>query len=260
MIRKRWIRVLLWTAAGLLLTTLLVVTLQRQQQTYCTDIVVDMESLGSGVSLDKAAVMAHLKSFNDTIRGKKLQEVDLVGLQRHLLKLPYVAGADLHFTLQGVLKVKVLPRGIIARLYDIHGGSMLLADDGMLLPVPADGGPRVIVASGVITDTLRRMSGKRVAEIHHGSILQEIHKTALYLATDPFRQALITQIYVNKQQELELVPLVDDHIILIGNADSLDYKFHKLMAFYRKGTIRTGWDTYTMINLKYSNQVICTNR
>ena len=37
-------------------------------------------------------------------------------------------------------------------------------------------------------------------------------------------------------------------------------KFEKLKVFYRYGLGKVGWDRYSMINLKYHNQVVCTKR
>ncbi len=257
---KRWAKVLMIAAGGVLLLILLFVALQQQREILCSDIVVVLEPHTAGVSVDEEAVIQHLKDYSDTIRGLKLKEIDLPGLHRHLIRLPYISDVDLYFTLHGVLKAKVFPRGIITRVYDIHGSSLLLADDGLLLPVPPHGGPRVPVASGMILDTLRMLRGKSVHSLPKESVIHEIYKTAMFLSSDPFYKSLIAQIYVRDDKDLELVPTIDDHIILIGNADNLDYKFEKLMAFYRKGTVRTGWNAYRKINIKHSNQVICTNR
>ncbi len=257
---SKTINQLLWVAGGLLVITLLVITLRQQQASRCTEVVVTLAEGAGGVTLNEQSVMRHLTAYGDSVKGMRTRDVDLLQIRQHLLELPYVADADLYFSLRGVLNVKVYPRGVIARVYDQIGHSALLADDGLLMQVTPDGGPRVPVASGMIRDTLRHLTGKNVADAAPGSVLHEIYKTALFIMQEPFYRALFAQIYVNSNQELELIPVVSDQVILLGNADSLEYKFHKLMAFYRKGTIRTGWDQYKKINLKHSNQVICTNR
>jgi cell division protein FtsQ len=43
---------------------------------------------------------------------------------------------------------------------------------------------------------------------------------------------------------------------LLGNADSLDVKFHNLLAFYKQALPQVGWDAYKLINIKYANQII----
>jgi cell division protein FtsQ len=61
---------------------------------------------------------------------------------------------------------------------------------------------------------------------------------------------------VNSDREIELIPRVGNQRILIGNADSLDVKLNNLQAFYKQVLPKVGWDTYKVINVKYTNQVI----
>jgi cell division protein FtsQ len=49
---------------------------------------------------------------------------------------------------------------------------------------------------------------------------------------------------------------VGNQRILIGNADSLQVKFTNLLTFYKEVLPRVGWDKYSMINVKYSGQVV----
>jgi cell division protein FtsQ len=49
---------------------------------------------------------------------------------------------------------------------------------------------------------------------------------------------------------------VGNNRILLGNADSLESKFHNLLVFYKKALPQVGWDTYKGINIKYANQVV----
>lgn len=58
--------------------------------------------------------------------------------------------------------------------------------------------------------------------------------------------------------ELTLVPRSGDFRIVFGETDDADAKLDKLMKFYRDGLENIGWDRYGTINLKYKNQVVCT--
>jgi len=61
---------------------------------------------------------------------------------------------------------------------------------------------------------------------------------------------------VNQNHEIELIPRVGNQRILLGNADSLEAKFHNLRVFYKQALPQVGWDAYKLINIKYANQVI----
>ncbi|MEP7169164.1 MAG: cell division protein FtsQ, partial [Bacteroidota bacterium] len=78
------------------------------------------------------------------------------------------------------------------------------------------------------------------------------------IANDAFWNAQVEQIYVTEQSEIELIPRVGNHRIILGDASQLDEKFNKLMIFYKQGLNNTGWNNYNTINLKFTNQVVCT--
>jgi len=49
-----------------------------------------------------------------------------------------------------------------------------------------------------------------------------------------------------------------DHVILLGSAEELGDKFSRLLAFYKFGLNKIGWNKYNFINIKYKNQVVCS--
>ena len=74
------------------------------------------------------------------------------------------------------------------------------------------------------------------------------------------RNAQIEQLYVNKEFEIELIPRVGNHRIVVGDATDIKTKLDKLKVFYDKGLNKTGWNEYSVINLKFANQVVCKKR
>ena len=80
----------------------------------------------------------------------------------------------------------------------------------------------------------------------------------MYITHDKFLKAQIGQIYVNEFNEFELIPRIGSHVILLGKAEDLDDKFRRLYAFYRFGLNKIGWNKYSVINIKYKNQVVCS--
>lgn len=62
-----------------------------------------------------------------------------------------------------------------------------------------------------------------------------------------------------KEPQLELVPRVGDHVILLGALDGSEAaRLQKLRTFYDGALSREGWDSQRYINIKYDGQVICT--
>lgn len=256
---RSWIK-RLWIVLPVLLALLLLVTVREQRAKYCSGVSVVLENTDKGSFLTEEDVISLIYEKHDTLPGRRVHDIDITAIERDLKALPYVAEADVYFTLHGIFRVRIIQRNVIARVFDEYGHSAYLSHDGVIMPVRPEFGQRVLVVSGNIGDSLSAITGKNIREAPAGSSLREIFKVADFLYNDILYDAMIVQIYVNDNKELELIPSIDDHVILIGNADSLDYKFGKLMAFYTRGMTRTGWDIYDHINLKYSNQVICRDK
>ena len=69
------------------------------------------------------------------------------------------------------------------------------------------------------------------------------------------------QINVTNEKELELYLAVGNHKIIFGDAIDIEEKFKKLKIFYTDGLNKTdGWNKYSVINVKYKNQVVCTKK
>jgi len=71
---------------------------------------------------------------------------------------------------------------------------------------------------------------------------------------------MIEQLYINKKSEFELIPKIGNHTILFGDIKEMKDKFEKLIAFYKQGISKSGWNKYKTINLKFKNQVVCTKK
>ena len=89
---------------------------------------------------------------------------------------------------------------------------------------------------------------------------KELLTLAQFLRADDLWNAQIEQIYVTSNEEIELIPRVGDHTIVLGRPGNYAYKFSKLRTFYEKGLSEVGWDRYSRINIDYNNQVVGTKR
>ena len=53
---------------------------------------------------------------------------------------------------------------------------------------------------------------------------------------------------------------VGDQKIIFGAIEDIDYKFAKLNAYYKQIVPAYGWEKYSTVNLKFSDQIVCTER
>jgi cell division protein FtsQ len=164
----------------------------------------------------------------------------------------------------GNLQVDVIQREPILRIINRKYESFYIDGSGTLLPVNPEFSARVLVANGFIDDSYYKNPNYRINilsvsdSIYSDSLMTSLYKLAMFISHDPFLRSQVDQVYVNEEREFELIPLVGDHVIVLGDANDLEEKFGKLMAFYRLGLNTIGWNKYRIINIKYKNQVVCS--
>jgi cell division protein FtsQ len=88
----------------------------------------------------------------------------------------------------------------------------------------------------------------------------DIHRIATFLRSEPFWEALVDQLVVRSDGLFELIPKVGGQRILIGDGTALEQRFAKLRLFYAKGMPMTDWRRYELIDLRFADQVVCTQR
>ena len=122
-----------------------------------------------------------------------------------------------------------------------------------------DGSDYYLGSRGEIID---HSSGVAPVPVGTGNISKAFAKNELLelmeiINNDPFWKAQIQQIHVSNNQELQLVPRVGGHLLVLGPAENVRNKLDRLYNFYYKGLNEIGWNKYKSISVEYNNQIIC---
>lgn len=175
-----------------------------------------------------------------------------------------IANAEVYLTIDGKLKVKVKQRKPIVRVINRNGESYYIDNEGKLMPLSNKYTAKVLVANGDIMEPyVKHYEGTVSDNVSDRKVnqLADLYAMASYILADEFWKAQVRQIYINRDKDMELVPMVGKHKIIFGDTIAMDQKFKKLLTFYQEGLNTTGWwDKYTVINLKYKNQIVCTKK
>ena len=86
----------------------------------------------------------------------------------------------------------------------------------------------------------------------------DLYKFALFLQENDFWNNQIEQIYVHPDNEVELIPRGGNHRIVLGSFADFEEKLDNLRLFYEKAIPKVGWEKYSIISLKYKDQIVCT--
>lgn len=183
--------------------------------------------------------------------GRNLESINIHSLEARLKGNPFVQSARVFEDMDGVIEVEISQRQPILRILNHNNQDYYVDEHGLKIPLSENFTAMVLVANGFIEEPF----GGQVDTLHT-ALAKAIYNTADYIRKDSLWAAQIAEIYVNQQQEIELIPRVGNQRILLGDADSLDNKFRNLYIFYKKALPQAGWGTYKAINIKYANQVI----
>lgn len=200
---------------------------------------------------DQLEVLQLLNAENtDYVLARNISDLHLKELEQRVELHPFIKEAQAFRDIKGNLKVRVIQRKPIARIIHHQRSDQYIDDEGNLLPVSERHTARVPVI-----ELEHKMSWeKNLTETRYG---QDLLDLLLYIKADYFWQAQIASVVVKREGELVLLPQVSKQDIYFGMPEDFEGKFKKLKLFYTEILPNKGWNTYTSVNLKFKNQIVC---
>lgn len=165
-------------------------------------------------------------------------------IETELLKNEMIASVEAYKTPSGIIKLEVYQKMPILRVISV-GGNYYVDNEGSTMPVSRRYAAHVPVASGYVEKELA---------------MTDLYKFALFLQKNEFWSNQIEQIYVHSDNEIELIPRVGKLRIVLGTFQDFEEKLNNLQLFYEQAIPKVGWEKYSIINLKYKNQIVCTKK
>jgi len=225
----------------------------KKQTVKCTDVKILIP--GADNFIEREEIDEILRQDQGVLLGRNLEKINIHQIESKLQANPYIAFAKVYIDMDGVLHIEVKQRQPIIRILNASGQDFYIDNDGLKMPISSNFTANVLVATGQITEVF----GSRVDTLHT-KLARDLYKTALFIKEDTLWNAQIEQIVVDDKKDMELIPRVGNQRIILGDADSLEKKMTNLLFFYKKAMPQVGWETYRTINIKYTNQIVCTKR
>ena len=172
------------------------------------------------------------------IRKDKL---DLNKLEKAVSSDPMVEKSEVFVTIDGVLKAVVKQKTPIARVFD-GKRSFYIDYKGNTMPLSANFTARVPLVLGVI----RKQNSEALAEL-----FRKIYD-------DEFLKKNIIAIQIMPSGSLKMLNRNFDYQIDFGGAKNVDAKFRNYKAFFQKAVVDSSLYKYRKIDLRFTQQVICT--
>jgi len=249
---QKILKILTWIGIAAWFVVILGFVSSESKQVLCNRIDVILSDTVLHRFVTRSDVRKFLEDGDMHIQGYPLDEIDTRQLETMLEKNAYIKNAELSTDISGRLEVNVEQRVPLVRVMPDGKRGFYLDTEGEILPLSEQYTPLIMLVSGNVSDPGSDKGSREQ--------LTEIRRFSTYLSDHPLWKEQVVQVYVNRQGEYELIPRVGAHHILMGSLDKWEIKLRNLELLYKQGLSKNGWNTYGTINLKYTNQVICTKR
>ncbi len=253
--KYNWKKILtrtLWGITGAGAIVLLGAAMQRKNQKKCADINIEITGAEQHMFIDEQDVLDML-NIAGRVEGSRSSALNLRSMETMVEKNPWVKNAEMFLDNKQVLQVRIEERQPVARVFTMEGSSFYLDSNAMRLPLSDKISARVPVFTGFPSD-------QPVLSKPDSALLFSVAQVGRYILADSFWMAQVAQVDITSQAGFELVPVIGDHIVVLGAAEDLDNKFKRLYTFYKKAWLQNGINRYEKLDVQYNNQVVAIQR
>ncbi len=230
------------------------------KQTLCSKVEIEFINTENQSIISKKDIENIIFSEYKNLLGSSINNVNLGYLEKKIEQFPSVKNADVFKNINGILGVKVEQRKPILRVFSQKGAGFYIDEEGELMPLSEKGTVRVLTANGNIKYNYKGGIVKVNTDTTLSETVKNLYLLAKYINTDNFLKAQTEQIYVTKNKEFELVPVIGHQIIMLGDIYDYQRKLMHLKHFYLQYLNQHSPEKYKNINLKYKNQIVCTKK
>ncbi|MEY8850188.1 cell division protein FtsQ/DivIB [Psychroserpens sp. XS_ASV72] len=178
----------------------------------------------------------------DSVTNKPKDIIDLNALEAALNTNPMIKQAQVFMSVDGLITAKVEQKKPIARVST--NASYYIDEQGGFMPLSTNYSARVPLVTGAIEK----------------NNLSNVFAMAQKVKADEFLRKHVVEIHQNEDESIDLWLREYDFKIHLGQLKMLDKKINNLKAFYLKAMKDKTLDSYSVVNLKFDKQVICTKK
>lgn len=263
---KKWLKIIAAVVAfGACLGVWVVSSMnEKQRPVNYPEIMIHVE--GGDAFLNKRELLNRLLHSHLFVPGTSFKSLKIGKIERAISNMEEVKKVRVYKLIGGNWKIEAELRKPIARIFLSNNHSYYIDSDGVILNRSKLHTARVLVVSGYINEPIK---GINVQEIINNDSLKsirkidDIYRISNYVCKDPMLHSLVGQIYLEKNGDFVLIPVVGEQNIVFGAANSEEQvieKCKRLKSFYKEGIPYEGWNKYSDIIVKYDGQIVCRKR
>lgn len=175
-----------------------------------------------------------------TVKNVPKETLDLNLLESALNSNPMIKTAQVYVSVDGDLTAEIEQKKPIARVRNSE--SFYIDEEGGYMPLSTNYTARVPIVTGKVEK----------------NNLKSVFKMAQKITEDDFLKKYVTQIHQHQDSRISLRLRQVDFEVFVGDLNNLDKKINNLKAFYIKATKDKILNNYSIVNLQFDSQVVCT--
>jgi cell division protein FtsQ len=255
--RYRFIKVIatiIWIMLGMGTIVLLIAAVNKKENEKCMAVEINLTGVQNNYFIDRDDVTLMLEEMNlGKMKGQAINTFNLAAMEMKLEENKWIKNAELFFDNNDVLKINIMEREPVARIFTSKGTSFYIDTSLAILPLSDKFSARLPVFTN-FTATDKKLSKADT------NLLKDVKNISEYILKDSFWMAQIEQVDITAQQSFEMIPKIGNQLIIFGPSENYKEKFNNLLIFYKYVLSKVGWNKYAKVNLTYKGQVVGVRR
>lgn len=190
-------------------------------------------------------------SILDNYFTKESLNINFNDLEKKIKSNPHIKKVTLYKDLTGNLNVIVNQFQPIARIVHENKSKKYFDIDGEIFPTSLGYSHRVLLI--FLTSKINFLNNN----LNNTEFGVDLLNMVKYIESDKFLSKIVSEIEVDNFKNIIIRPQISKQKIIFGYPDDLVNKFRKIKIFYDDIAPAKGWNTYSSVNVKYRNQIIC---
>lgn len=197
----------------------------------------------------KSDVIEIVESFSIFANKTLVSNLNLTALEEKLRENKWIQKANTYVDAENTLHISLEQKVPLVRVLqkDSTDYAYYLDEYANPIPLSAQYSPRLPVVSAPNL-------GYNKSDLELKSDLVSMSK---YIQHDTFWNAAISQIDVDENGQIVLIPVLGSQVILFGSIENMPNKFDRLLMFYKHSVNKMDWSKIDELDVRFSGQVIC---
>ncbi len=222
---------------------------QTQFKTY-EGLEIDLKAVSGVYFVEEKEIEQVISSaFPELKAGLPATKVPLAAVEKRLSGHPFIKSVQVSIEQKGILKVTIHQHEPIARIAKPMGADGYITTEGLIIPTSPTYTSRVLILEGAFVEQL----------MDQGTVnsMPELMPLIRFITADEFWSAQVTELEINKKDDIRLHQQVGKQVIEFGDALDFESKFKRIDVLYQEILPRKGWNAYERISVKFKNQIVC---